>query len=118
MWSRVHQELRKTEPSLALIRGLTAQALKVTTQAAYDHGSYDMAQTFWPWNDPVQVGERDPVPPPIERQDPFMSMAEAEELSAGMAYLRDVASLAKARGERSKSSKEDHKGGKKGDGKE
>jgi len=100
MWSKVHRALRPESPDLALVRGLVAQAIKVTWQAAYDAGSYDLAWTMFPCEDPVVPGERDAYPPNPGDADPFATLMEAEELAAGMAYLKDVAALAKARAER------------------
>ena len=42
------------------------------------------------------------MPPPMHAADPFMTLAEPQELSAGMSYIRDVASLNHARSERFK----------------
>ena len=102
MWARVHRSLRSDAPDLALVRGLVAQAVEVTFQAAYDSGNYDLAWTFFPEEDPVQANVRDAMPPPMHAADPFMILAEPQELSAGMSYIRDVASLNRARAERFK----------------
>lgn len=100
MLARPHAELNTEPPNLGLIRGLVAQFVKIITQAALDHGAIDMAMTTWPEADPVRPSDRDPVPPPVEQADPFAGLVSAEELSAGMAYLKDLANLARARGER------------------
>ena len=100
MWSKVHRALRPENPDLALVRGLVAQAIKVTWQAVYDAGSYDLAWTMFPCEDPVVPGERDVFPPNPADADPFATLMEAEELAAGMSYLKDVSVLAKARAER------------------
>ena len=49
----------------------------------------------------MQANVRDAMPPPMHAADPFMTLAE-QELSAGMSYIRDVASLNRARAERFK----------------
>ena len=97
---KVHRALRPENPDLALVRGLVAQATKVTWQAAYDAGSYDLAWTMFPCEDPVVPGERDVYPPNPADADPFATLMEAEELAAGMSYLKDVSVFAKARAER------------------
>ena len=48
MLAKLHAELNKPSPSLAVVKGLTAQMVKVVAQAALDHGQYDMAMTYWP----------------------------------------------------------------------
>lgn len=100
MLARLHAELNTEAPNLGLIRGLVAQFVKVITQAALGHGAVDMAMSFWPEADPVRPSVRDPIPPPLEQADPFAGLVSAEELSAGMAYLKDSANLARARGDR------------------
>ena len=105
MLAKFHGELNKPEPSLPLIRGLLAQAIKVITQAALDHGNFDLAMCFWPYPDPSNPTDRDAVPPAMESADPFMGLGSPEELAAAMTFLRDSAGLAKARGERSKRTK-------------
>ena len=69
-------------------------------QAAYDAGSYDLAWTMFPCEDHVVPGERNAFPPNPADADPFATLMEAEELAAGMSYLKDVSVLAKARAER------------------
>ena len=87
MCSKVHRALRPENPDLALVRGLVAQAIEVTWQAAYDAGSYDLAWTMFPCEDPVVPGERDAYPPNPADADPFATFMEAEELAAGMSYV-------------------------------
>jgi hypothetical protein len=82
------------------VRGLIAASFKVVTQAALDHGQWDMAWRYFPGEDPVKPGVRDPFPPTRDEADPFDSLAEMEEVSAALAYNRDMAALAKARSER------------------
>ena len=76
MWSVMHQELGRPEPRLGIIRGQAARASKGTMQAAYGRGRHDPAATLRPASDPRQVDEKDARPPPMDRQDPFMSLAE------------------------------------------
>ena len=114
MLCRVYAELNRPTPQLGMIRGLVAQMIKVNCQAALDHGNFDMAMTYWPYPDPVSSSDCDPVPPSLEQADPFAGLGSPEELAAGMSYLRDAGSLAKARGERRKTGQKEEggKGGK------
>ena len=98
MWAKMHRALRSGD--MALARGLCAQAIKVTSQAALDSGSYDLAWRAFPHDDPVRPGVRDPFPPAVEDGDPFEGLLAPEEVAAALAYARDMSSLAKARGER------------------
>ena len=107
MWSRVHRALGESTPNLALVRGLVAQAIKVTTQAAYDQGNYDLAMTFWPETDPVVAGDRDAMPPPLGQSEVSFSLADPDEIAVGMSYIRDTANFAKVRGEKKKGSGKD-----------
>ena len=111
MWARIHRALRPDAPDLNLVRGLAAQAIKVTWQVAYDSGSYDLAWTFFPMDDPVQPNVRDFMPPPMHLADPFMSLADPGELASGMTYFRDVSSLSRARADRNKLWNQERPGG-------
>ena len=61
--------------------------------------------------DPVQPNVRDLTPPPMHLADPFTSLADPGELASGMAYLRDVSSLSRARADRNKLWNQERPGG-------
>ena len=96
--SKIHLALRNDD--LNLTRGLTAQLLKFLVQVPLDHGSTEGAWTLFPYEDPARGIERDSDPPPLETADPFAGLCEAHEVTAALAYIRDIGALGKARQER------------------
>ena len=100
--SKIHRAERSN--NRPLVRGLVAQGLKMTAQTVLDHGNFEGSWTLMPFEDPVQPGQNDPMPPPLEQADPLQGFSEPEEIAASMAYLRDMGGLAKARAERLRAS--------------
>ena len=98
MWSNVHRACRNED--LALIKGLVAQALKVTAQVAFDGGRWEQAWLTFPAEDPCPPGRKFTMPPSPLEADPFAGLCSPEEIAARMAYVRDTTALARARQER------------------
>ncbi len=96
IFCHLHRALGSVPPQIDLAKGITAQPLQFYVQTALDHGAADAATTLLPWEDPILSQTKDAAPPDLTGSEPFAGFAEAREIAAAMACVRDTAALTEA----------------------